>query len=227
MARSGTVAYRRGQASVVGRPKSAGRQRSNFVEGRRTAPIGSIGKVQMAKCIRHVCPARRAIRGILIQTYKFFGRWIKAGHWRPLLACQAFGLAALRRFTSPAGRLPPSSPLRRSGIAASGAPDRGGSGHARPSPPGRCRGRRAPADLQSRIAGQAAADQARQRRAVVGDRDHLRNRQEVRHRDRDVPPQALPLQRLEQARAQPAGRQHVHVPEPFVLLPRQALVTSG
>jgi len=54
---------------------------------------------------------------------------------------------------------------------------------------------------------------------IVQASDHLRDRQEVGHRNGDVPPQSLLFQRLEQADAQPARRQHAHMPEALVLLP--------
>ena len=61
----------------------------------------------------------------------------------------------------------------------------------------------------------------------IGDRDDLRDRQEVAGGHRDLPSEILPVQGLEQARAQPARRQHVHMLEPLELLARETVADRG
>jgi hypothetical protein len=50
--------------------------------------------------------------------------------------------------------------------------------------------------LEPSVVSEAAADQARQGRAIVGDRHHLRDGEEIRHRNGDVAPQLLARQGL-------------------------------
>lgn len=71
------------------------------------------------------------------------------------------------------------------------------------------------------------ADEARQRRAVIRDGKHLRHGEEVRDGNGDLPLEILPLQRLEDARAQPARREHVHMLEPLVLLSGNTVSNVG
>lgn len=65
-------------------------------------------------------------------------------------------------------------------------------------------------DLQPGIMGKAPADQPRQRRAIVGNRDHLGDREEVGHRDRDLALQFVGSEGKAQAdRLRDAERDHV------------------
>ena len=78
-------------------------------------------------------------------------------------------------------------------------------------------------DLETRITLKQAADQARQRGAIVRDRDQFRHGQKMGDRDGHRAAKTLPVQRLEQTGTQLAWRKDVDVFQAFVLCPIDAV----
>lgn len=72
---------------------------------------------------------------------------------------------------------------------------------------------------EARIAFKTAANLHWQGRAVVGDRDHLRDCKKMRYRDGNLPLKVVLTQSLEKTGTDPTGRKDVNMLQALILIP--------